>query len=322
METLSERDKSGDLGGAPTVALSPSGLLMSATLQTVLECTGRYRLAGLKGRKDLNGHVVDVVDKLPSGRCRARVLSSCQTISVAAESCEALTMASGPRLSKRDADAATIRLLLEHVLTASCEQELDVSDVVDCILGWLVVPTVDMAHVRAVGASSSTKHGPCDPAHTLDPSNDNWWISASRFDLSGRQNYDEYVEYELGDMVVAVDLFHMTIPPMQTGPLSVRVFHLEVAQTRDGPWERATEQLMTLDVPTRQWWSIVPPIEARYVRVVCEINAAQHLMIQEHGDDAEGIEDVRVGAPCIGFFSAGFAAIPQAAATRSRTRMT
>ena len=39
---------------------------------------------------------------------------------------------------------------------------------------------------------------------------------------------------------VLVDYFHMTIPPLPGGPLSVRSFYLQVAPTEEGPWSRAT----------------------------------------------------------------------------------
>ena len=42
-----------------------------------------------------------------------------------------------------------------------------------------------------------------------------------------------------------MDYFHMTIPPLPGGPLSVRSFYLQVAPTEEGPWSRATVDLMT-----------------------------------------------------------------------------
>mmetsp|Transcript_300 Transcript_300/g.331 ORF Transcript_300/g.331 Transcript_300/m.331 type:complete len:94 (+) Transcript_300:3-284(+) len=91
-----------------------------------------------------------------------------------------------------------------------------------------------------------------------------------------------------------VDLLRLVIPPLPQGPLSVRKFHLEVSDTSaemEGPWTVATEELTTLDSQDVQEWSIDPPIESRFVRIVCRENAAAVF------------QPVHT---CIGFFTIGF----------------
>ena len=102
-----------------------------------------------------------------------------------------------------------------------------------------------------------------------------------------------------------MDYFHMTIPPLPGGPLSVRSFYLQVAPTEEGPWSRATVDLMTRDVPGRQWWHLSPQVEARFVRVVCLVNAATHCLLNRPGGPRGGPGPDF--ARSIGFISCGFA---------------
>jgi hypothetical protein len=54
----------------------------------------------------------------------------------------------------------------------------------------------------------------------------------------------------------------MRIPPMPSGPLSVRDFHLESAMSAEGPWRHASATFSTLDRPEMQSWAIRPPRDA------------------------------------------------------------
>ena len=272
-----------------------------ATVQTVLDLHDPCRLVGLVAKHELNGHIVDRKEALEGGRHKVCVLSTGKQLSVPSTACERIARVTGrPRLSKHDANVDELRVVLEEALAmASSDSDVDFSDIIECILRCMVVQPVDMAQVRAVCASSSNGSGPCHPSHTLDPSTSNWWISSSE-----RGGRDEYVTYELGPANVIVDFFHITIPPLPSGPLSVRTFHLQIADESTGPWERATSDLMTLDVASRQWVALEPPLEARYVRVVCGTNAAHHELTRINGD-ATGLAPT-----CIGYFEAGFAAWP------------
>ena len=268
----------------------------------------RCRLVKLKNRSDLNNHVVERSGDEKDGRVPVVVLSSGQQLSVPAASCEPLDDAPDVRIPHRTAggDAAALRALLEGAFRANLSDEqagIDLSDFVDLIVSMLVLPPVDLRQVAATGASSSNDYGPCHPSNTLKMSRQNWWISADQPETGGS---GEWVEYCLGEHRAVVDFFMMTIPPLPSGPLSVRVFKLEARNEPEAPWERASEDLMTLDVPRQQWWALVPPIEARYVRIVCLVNAAAHARVGFRPPDS------------IGFFEAGFATRPRAKAVATR----
>ena len=68
-------------------------------------------------------------------------------------------------------------------------------------------------------APSPGRTQPTSPAaHALGP----------RLGQPETRGHGEWVEFELGEAPVIVDYFHMTIPPLPGGPLSVRTFHLQV----------------------------------------------------------------------------------------------
>ena len=64
-----------------------------------------------------------------------------------------------------------------------------------------------------------------------------------------------------------VERVDMRIPPMPSGPLSVRDFHLESSMAADGPWQRASATFNTLNRAELQSWALRPPIEATHVRI-------------------------------------------------------
>ena len=149
-------------------------------------------------------------------------------------------------------------------------------ELIDHILSFLAVPRVNMLHVKAESCSSVDEGQPsrCSLDKALDPSPDTWWISGpGKFDCGVGA---EWVSFRLGDPGVAYRLERVTlvIPPLPHGPLSVRDFHLEAANTPEGPWE-SSHSFNTLDTGAAQPFYIAPPIEAAYVRIVCTRNAAR-----------------------------------------------
>jgi hypothetical protein len=151
-------------------------------------------------------------------------------------------------------------------------------ELVEHILGFLTINAVDMNQVEAIGCSSVAMHTDASSIqNTLDPSSANWWISADGVAPGGVGR--EWVSYCIGGDDGAtprrVEILSLKIPPMPSGPLSVRDFHLERAPTPDGPWAQASGMLRTLDTGARQDFFIDPPIEAPYVRIVCCRNAAR-----------------------------------------------
>ena len=108
-----------------------------------------------------------------------------------------------------------------------------------------------------------------------------------------------------------VEQVTLCIPPLPFGPLSVRDFHLETSPKADGPWERCTADLTTLDTKEPQPFQLHPPIEAAFLRIVCTKNAARasaeasrEAMSRMIEAESEVFADV---PPSIGFYSIAFA---------------
>ena len=96
-------------------------------------------------------------------------------------------------------------------------------------------------------------------------------------------------------------------PPLPSGPLSVRVFHLEVftgphdlvgetwarAFTNPQMWARASRDFTTRDVGGDQAFAVYPPVEAAFVRVVCTRNAARARLSDDEYTELETRADIR-----------------------------
>jgi len=166
------------------------------------------------------------------------------------------------------------------------------------VLSYVCIERVDSLSVRAVEASSQDGNiSNNDISYTLEDRLDRWWISGAGSCPNGKGK--EWVSYDLcpnnnSGRSVQVNLLRLVIPPLPQGPLSVRKFHLEASDTsasNEGPWTAATEELTTLDSGDVQEWSIYPPIESRFVRIICRENAAAVF---------------NPAYACIGFFTIGF----------------
>ena len=98
-----------------------------------------------------------------------------------------------------------------------------------------------------------------------------------------------------------------------------RLSAIESAPSADGPWARASRDLRTLDSEGLQAFKIEPPVEARFVRIVCKRNAARaaadasRASMVRRGlldDSLESEQDLLLSMSrlpsCIGFFSIAF----------------
>lgn len=187
-----------------------------------------------------------------------------------------------------------LRLLLRRLPTIG-----ELPELVDSVISFLKIAQVDPASVVATRASSTGPMGPSHCSNTLKPDHDTWWISAPGSCPQGEGR--EWVEYCLSPTApVRVDFLTLTIPPMPSGPLSVKVFHLELSNVPDGPWERATDDMHTVNSIAQQEWALCPPIEARFVRIVCTLNAAGSLARK-----LDSMPDCQL-PDSIGFFCIGF----------------
>ena len=285
-------------------------------------------LDGLVKAPWLNHHLVEVIEGAPQtegGRVAVRVLSSGDRVSVRPGSIvPTLAARRGGGHARILPHACAAEPVLRRLVGAAMEQHTPDAfaepELIDHVLSFLALLPVEMEAVRAVGASSAEgRDRRCSPASSLDPSSDNWWISAWNSMPNGRAMPDgrgaQYVEYELGPQPVVVSTVHLTIPPLPSGPLSVRCFHLQTSNdppdggtTSVRRWERASADMYTLDVGSRQSLALVPPIEAkRFVRIVCTLNAAAAAMGQEQEEGMEMVEfDTERVPTSIGFFCIAF----------------
>ena len=297
----------------------------------------RIRLDGLSSRASYNHHIAELLPLPPPkpGRLAIQVLSSGEALSVPESSCLSVPPPPIPGhevLSHEcHANEATLRHHASHVIerAAAASAQTAPVELADHVLSFLKVRPVSMGSVRATAASSSGQDVErCAPDFSLDPARDNWWISGHESMPRGRGA--EWVEYDLGDDNAVVSILHLTIPPLPSGPLSVRHFHLEACadppllgssassgsgQEMSAPqrdWRRASADLTTLDVAGSQTFALHPPIERlRYVRIVCKVNAAAAELDEAHAAGTVNTSSAFMASDMVpssvGFFSIAFA---------------
>ena len=78
-------------------------------------------------------------------------------------------------------------------------------------------------NVVALRASSHDERHPLE--ESLTPSTSTWWISGFGSMIGGKG--EEWVEYELAKTVCRLSTFKIEIPPLPSGPLSVRALRLD-----------------------------------------------------------------------------------------------
>ena len=146
------------------------------------------------------------------------------------------------------------------------------------IASYLLINKVQFAKaIAASSTDSSMGEETCNFLQIMNRKQNTWWISAPSSMPNGAGA--QWVEFDLGGRrPVVSSQFTITIPPLPSGPLSVRCFHLEASSEPPGKadraFQRASPVYSTADVSTQQYFQIYPPIESqRYVRVVCESTA-------------------------------------------------
>mmetsp|Transcript_40112 Transcript_40112/g.120051 ORF Transcript_40112/g.120051 Transcript_40112/m.120051 type:complete len:280 (+) Transcript_40112:17-856(+) len=164
-------------------------------------------------------------------------------------------------------------------------------NVVEAIAEFLRVYRVASDDIRVAGCSSSRGDFPLQAA--LNDLENEWWISAAGTMPNGSGS--EYLEFSFSRRRM-VTFVAIKIPSLPHGPLSVRHFHLLARRDDDSTWVAASEEtLETLDRNDLQEFALVPPVEARAVRLVCTRNAAA------------ASHPSLLRADCIGLFQVAFA---------------
>jgi len=217
------------------------------------------------------------------GRCAVSLCKGFKAIQVKPENVEAAPRKPGKWLGMMV--GLVPEKVVVRVLLGRCQQQ----DIVDRIIGHLKIGIVDMAEVSAVACSSNQGDGTRGKSMhgTLMSEENTWWISKNTLDDDDEDeeeghHFNEWVQYRMGPVPRRCDFVSMRIPQLPAGPLSVRIFHLEVPSfvrhqkggIVSGGYHRASEDFITLDTDEMQEFRLVPPIESQFLRVVCTENAS------------------------------------------------
>lgn len=281
------------------------------------------RLTGLQGRPELNHHVVAYADstfdqpEVGTRRAVRLLVQDCAVLSIKASSLVDILPAIVlrqptlmPSVRQRWGGETLIRLHLSRLSVndgATCLH----TELIDSIISFLRLSPVDMCNVTCTGASSTSPDpvaGRCHPSNTLKVSHGAWWITENGTMTSGEGA--EWIEYDFGTEACLLSFVHIAIPPMPSGPLSVRRFHLE-APDEDGHFVCVSPVFETLDAGTRQVFALNEPIVVgggvphQRVRVVCTMNAAAHHQHLHREQGAMDMDDWPIPSS-IGFFNIGF----------------
>eukprot|EP00980_Cylindrotheca_fusiformis_P006710 scaffold1398_cov116-Cylindrotheca_fusiformis.AAC.27 len=159
--------------------------------------------------------------------------------------------------------------------------------------------TVDRVQPENVTAISATSH---DNRHDLNESltlnKETWWISSLGSMPHGKG--EEYVEFELARKTCRLSTFKIEIPPLPSGPLSVRNLRLDCLGA-SGAWETVSSELTVANRTGLQEFHINPPVDTRFCRVVCLTNQISQFL----GVDMED-EDLTHDYTCVGYFTVRF----------------
>ena len=196
---------------------------------------------------------------------------------------------------RRDADEDALRAALRRLPKIGQVEEL-----LELVIDKLRIDRVDQSAVRAIGASSTAKDGRSSMHNVLKPDANSWWMSAPGSCRFGQGS--EFVTVQLSPSAapVRVERVAMMIPPLPSGPLAVRIFHLDRADHPQGPWTRCSDNFFTLDSARLQEWALEKFVEARYLRVVGTCSAIAG------GGTKLARRDTIIRADSMGFLSVSF----------------
>ena len=235
-------------------------------------------LVWLRTTGELSGHIAELLTDDGSGRdCKLRVCGESTSRCVRRAKLRPVRPTLEPNevvMTSGCSSEVILTRLLEALEWGDAAQALQ-PEIVSHILSFLAVRRVDHEDVKAVCASSLDVGPLCSLPFALEQTCSNWWISGEG--SMPRGVGAEWIAFALSadGQPRRVERIDMRIPPLPSGPLSVRNFHLETAAAADGPWTRASREYATLNVGEVQSWAVSPPIESGFVRVMCLRNAAR-----------------------------------------------
>ena len=169
--------------------------------------------------------------------------------------------------------------------------------IIQCIAKFFIIEPVVSEEVTAIRASSSDKRHALKEC--LNPSRRTWWISA--FGGMPKGVGREYVEFRLSKKPCRFSLFQIEIPPMPSGPLSVKTLQLLCLDT-SGEWKVVSPILNIQNQTGFQDFPLNPPVDTTSCRVVCLSNQVSDWMADFDDDDAQAlVHYAAVGYYCVKF---------------------
>jgi hypothetical protein len=147
------------------------------------------------------------------------------------------------------------------------------TEIIQKISSFCTVEKVKQEMVTSICASSSDNRHPLKESLTVNKNT--WWISAN-ISCGG-----EYVEYELSPRLCRLSEFHILIPPLPAGPLSVRKLRLDCMDPNSGAWVAASPVWIIKNRADFQEFQLDPPVDTRFCRVICLSNQISHIFYDE-----------------------------------------
>eukprot|EP00854_Cymbomonas_tetramitiformis_P027250 gene27250-33556_t len=218
-----------------------------------------------------NGHTGLIVRENSATRLGVQIFGTEKCISVHKSNCANVVPQRSPNDLIGELKASFVIFVLSR-----CNSKTFIPEVLEKVLAYLKIQNVNSHEVRA---TSCTSEG--EPAIrysykkecSLEAGKSSCWISR---DEQGPE--PEHIVYSIGPCARRVDYVSLCIPILPHGPLSVRKFQLEYFIEEDDLWIAKGEYVyFTLDQEGLQEFAVIPPIESRFIRLICLENA--------HGDE-------------------------------------
>lgn len=108
------------------------------------------------------------------------------------------------------------------------------------------------------------------------------------------------MEFELAKNACRLSNFKIEIPPLPSGPLSVRNFRLDCLGF-NGSWKTVSPVWTVANTTGYQAFQLNAPVDTRFCRVVCLTNQISQFLADDIEDD-----DLTHHYTCVGYFSVRF----------------
>lgn len=171
-------------------------------------------------------------------------------------------------------------------------------EIIKHIANFFTIKPVIPEKVTAVKASSTDNRH--DLQECLNPRKNTWWISS--FGGMTKGVGEEFVEFKLSNTLCRLTSFKIEIPPLPSGPLSVRTLQL-VCSNDDSleEWKPASPVITVENRTGLQTFPLNPPVDTRSCRVVCLTNQISPFLEDFEEDSPFTTQYEAVGYFCVKF---------------------